>query len=431
MYEKTPFIKINLPNGLTLIAQHIPWVHSVSIYLMVGAGSRHETKQTAGVAHFLEHMAFEGTENFPSSRKGAEYIERIGGKSAAWTDKESVMYYVKVSKEHVDTALNYLSEILLKPTLNIQAIEKEKRIIFEELSRKRDNPEVEILDCWFEWIWGKDQSLGRSILGDETSIGKINQKSLKAYMNKLYIPGNMAISVVGNISVEELEKKVTAYFGETRGGQVPRYKKLPYTPKSKYVKIIPTNTLQNQLIVGFVTGVFYNHEDYFTMKIIADLLSNGVSSRLLQTLIYEQGIAYSMGALNWPFSDTGLFYIHGGFSTENVEKAVKLILKELKKLMIEKISTKELNEVKEKAKTELIFSTETPDALAYFYGTQQIIGKKTMSVEEILSKIDAITVEQLQSVAQKYFLQKNLRLLIRGPLDESNAKNFEDLSQIL
>lgn len=414
-------------NGLNLILHPMVSVNSVVVYVAVGAGPRYETKETAGLAHFLEHMLFEGTRRLPTAKDVAQYIERVGGMGRAFTDKEHVSYYAKVPKQHLNVAFSYLSDILFNSLLEDNAIEKEKGIVMEELRRGKDNPEVDIWDLWLEWIWGKNQSLGRSTLGDETTIRNITKQKLQNYMDKFYHPSNMAIAVVGNFSLKKAEEYVLKYFGRNQTKNIIIFKKLQFIPKKIHTKIIKADIEQAQLVLGFVTNISSHHKDRFPMRVIADILSTGVSSRLFYRLIYELGIAYSAWAQMWTFADTGLFYASGGFSPQNIEKAIKVILEELDKLKKEKVSEKELKETKEKDKAGLYFSLETPDAIANLYSTQQITEKQIMTPEEISKRIDKVTAEDIQRVARKYFTAENLCLTIKGSLDENNVRNIEKL----
>lgn len=424
---KSSYKKLTLPNGLNAIFQPMPSVESVTVCIAVGAGPRYETKETAGLAHFLEHMLFEGTKKLPTSKDVAEYIEKIGGKSNAFTDKEYVSYCAKIPKQHLDMAFNYLSDILFNSLLDEQAIEKEKGIVLEELSRAKDNPEVDIWDLWFEWIWGKEQSLGRSTLGNEITIQNITKNKLQDYLNKFYNPSNMAIAVAGNFSFREAEKYILQYFGKSKTQKIPIFKKVNFQHKNIHTKIVKADMRQTKLILGFTTDISYHHKDRPTMRVIASILSGGVSSRLFHKLVYELGIAYSTWAQIWTFADVGLFYISGGFSPQNTEKAIKTIINELEKLKKEKITEKELNEAKKKDKAGLYFSLETPDAIANFYSFQQITEKKVVGPEEISKKIDAVSVKDIQRVAKKYFITKNLCITIKGSLDENYSERIEKL----
>lgn len=428
--KKKPYQFLKFSNGLSLVLQTMPGVDSVSVYVAVGAGSRYETKETAGTAHFLEHMLFEGTKRLSTARDVAEYIERVGGKSGAWTDKEYVTYYTKVPKQHLEVAFSYLAEIIFNSTLSNEAIKKEKRIVGEELKRKVDNPEAEVWDLWFEWVWGKNQSLGRSTLGYEETVQNITQHKLQDYMKRLYQPANMAIVVVGNFLLPKAKYCALEYFNQENSGITATFRRLSPVPKKVHTKIVRANTQQLQLMLGFVTDISYTHKDRFTIRVIADILSAGVSSRLFQKLIYDLGIAYSAGAQCWIFADTGLFLTYGGFSAENVEAAIKIILDELETIKEGEISEEELRETKEKGKANIVFSLETPDALANWYATQLITEKKIMTIEEILKKIDGVTVKEIQRVARQYFINKNLYLTIRGPMEQSSTERLENILQV-
>lgn len=426
-YEKIPYKLLKFQNGLNLILKSIPSVNSAVVYVAVGAGPRYETKETAGLAHFLEHMLFEGTKRLPSSKRVAEYIETVGGRSSAWTNKEYVAYYAKVPKQHFEKAFSYLSDIIFNSLLDENAIKKEKGIVLEELRRSKDNPEVHIWDLWFEWVWGKDQPLGRSTLGDEVTIQNITKKKLQDYMARFYHSSNMVIAVAGNFSIEKAEKYALKYFGKGQKRAIPQFEKQKFVPKKIHTQIIEANIHQNQLLLGFITDVSYKHQDRFVIRLISDVLSSGVSSRLFHKLIYDLGIAYAAGAQSWTFSDAGLFYAYGGFLPENTKTAIKAIVEELERLKKEKISIRELNEAKEKDKAGLDFSLETPDAIAYLYLSQQITEKQIMTPEEISERIDEVTAGDIQRVARKYFTPKNLCLTIKGVLDKKEVTQIENL----
>ncbi|MEK7494980.1 MAG: pitrilysin family protein [Patescibacteria group bacterium] len=412
--------KFTLPNGLRVITQHLPSVDSITIYLTVGAGPRFETEETAGLAHFLEHMLFEGTDRFPSSKELSTYIESVGGRSGAFTEKEFVLFYVKIPKKNVNIGIHYLSEILFRSKLEDNAINKEKNIVLEELKRKLDNPEVEIWDQWFEWLWGKNQSLGKSTLGDKKSIKNITREKLEAYLTTYYVPSNMVLSIVGNISAEEIKKTVDKYFKNINDKEVSKALKLRFSPKSFPLKIIPKSLEQNQMIVGFVTGISLLHQDRFPIQILADVLSHGINSRLFHRLVYDLGAVYSTYAGNYFFSDTGLFYIYCGVSSKNIKKVTKEIFQQINIIKTTKITDKELSQTKIKTKADLVFSFESPDNLAHFYATQELLEKKTRSINDVLHKIDAVTPEDVQRVAKKYFTLNNLSFIISGSFKQSD-----------
>ena len=420
------FKSLVLPNGLRVIYQRVNQGNSTSVYVTVGAGPRFETQETAGLAHFLEHMLFEGTKNLPTSKDVAEYIEKIGGQSGAFTDKEYVMYHTKVKPQHLETAIRYLFDILFNSTLPPEAIEKEKGIVLEELKRTKDNPELEIWELWTEWVWGKNQTLGRSTLGDAKTIKNVTREKLLRYMRNLYHPTNMIIAIVGNFLPENAEKLLRKNFETVSKGKIPNFKTVHFVHKNNVIKTINSDTQQNQLILGFVTGVSYHHKDRFPLHVAADILGGRRNSRLLHKLIYELGIAYSVYTDIWTFRDTGLFFTSGGFSKET-EKAIRTILEELTKLKSERILSQELQVAKEQSKSNIYFSMETSDAIAYRYAAQYITENRILTPDETAQNIDKVSAEDIQRVAKKYFTKENLRLIVRGPSVKKLTKSFEKL----
>ncbi len=416
---------IRLNNGLTVAMQQIPGVHSVSVSIGVKAGSRYETKETAGLAHFLEHMLFEGTKLYPTAKKLAEQIEKVGGYSSAYTNREHVIYYIKVFEEHLELAFKYLSQIIFNSTLEPKTIEKEKRIVIEEIKRTMDHSERAIWEEWMKWIWGNDNSLGRSILGDKKTIKKITKSKLQTYLKDFYIPQNMILTVVGNFSQLEAEKYIRKYFNVTKAGETPVLQKVELLKRKIQVKIVQSDTQQIQLLCGFITDVFYSHKDRFVMLLLTEILSGGVSARIFQKLIYELGIAYSVGSYNMEFKDTGIFFIFGGFAKENIEKAVRTIIDELKELQIKILTPDELVSAKERSIAKLCFSSENPEHLADMYATQFITEGKIMTIEELSKQINKVTTTDIKIVLQKYFNNVDAYIMLHGPAGQDQAARID------
>lgn len=409
-------IKINkLGSGLVLITRQIPWVNSVSLYVAVKAGPRFESFESSGLAHFLEHMLFEGTKEHKTSRSLAESIESVGGKSSAWTDKEFVSYNLKIPKEYLEKGIRYLAEILFNSALEDESIEREKKIVFEEMSRTKDNPETEIWELFMEHLWGKGQSLGRSTLGNESSVKKINKKELGSYLDKFYYPGNMVVSVVGNFSIEALSANIRRYFTKSASKDLLAIEPLKFTKPQQKMKIIPADAVQTQLVLGAVTGIDYFHPQRFAMRLIADILGLGVGSRLFNKLVYDLGIAYNVGVWNVAYKDTGMFCAYGGFSPSNVDQAVEIIYQELKKLRNTLITKKELDMVKILDISQVYYSLETPDALANWYATQWATEGRILSPEEIKNEINRVTPRDIQKVAETYLNEEEFIGVVRGP----------------
>lgn len=413
---------IRLKNGLTIISQHMPNVRSIAVSLSVRAGSRYETNETAGLAHFLEHMLFEGTRLYPTPKKLAEAIEKIGGYSGAYTDREYVVYNAKVLEKHIETVFRYLSQIIFNSILGSRSIEKEKGIVLEELKRIEDNPEHVIWEKWMKWVWGSEQSLGRSILGDKATVHKITKAKLCTYLRDLYVPQNMVVTVIGCFSPLEIEKNVRKYFHSEIVGKIPesQYLKLP---KHKIkTKVEQSDTQQVQLLCGFVNDISYYHEDKFVIRLLVEILSGGVSARIFQKLIYQLGIAYSVYAYNMEFKDTGIFFISSGFAKENIARAVRAIFDELKDLQIKGISAEELASAKTRNIAKLYFSAEKPEYLADLYATQFIKEGRIMTIEELQEQINKVTSADIKRVMQKYFNNLDAFMMLRGSIGQDQVE---------
>jgi predicted Zn-dependent peptidase len=277
-----------------------------------------------------------------------------------------------------------------------------------------------------EWIWGKNQTLGRSTLGDAKTIKNVTREKLLGYMRSLYHPTNMVIAIVGNFLLENAERLLRKNFETQSKGKIPNFKRVNLVHKKNVIKAINSDTQQNQLILGFVTGVFYHHKDRFPLLVAANILGGGGISRIFRKLVYKLGIAYAVRTYVWVFKDTGLFLVSGGFSKE-IEKAIKTILEELTRLKSEKVSSEELQAIKEISKSNFYFYMETSDAIAAQYATEYITENRILTPDETAQEIEKVTGEEIQRVAKKYFTKQNLRLMVRGPSVKKLTKSFEKL----
>lgn len=418
--------KVLLPNGLQVLMHQAVALNSVTIEVAIKAGPRYEDQNNIGIAHFLEHMLFEGTKRFPTSKELALFLENKGGISGAWTNKENVIYYVKVPKWHIETAFDYLSEILFNSTLSNENIDKEKKIIQEELSRRIDNAEVHIFDEWFEWVWGKEQTLGRSTIGNPETIQSVTKIKLQNYLHSFYQPENIVLGIAGNFTSKDVLKYCKQYFGRKSDDKAGNFSKTEFVPKDNVVQIIQKETRQAYLVLGFVTGVHYLHENRFPFRLISDILSLGVSSRLFHRLVYELGLAYSAGAYSWSFTDTGLFYTYGGFSPDKIAQAIEVIVEELRKLKEETISEVELDIVKEKDTASVLFNLESPEALADYLSTSQLLEKRVLTPEQLAIEVKKVTPSKIKEVSKKYFNRRCLAVTIIGPVDKKESSKIEE-----
>lgn len=407
-----------LDNGLRVVLDYRK-VGFINIGCGIRAGSVYENDTNAGTAHFLEHMLFEGTQKYPDSKSLAESLEGIGGRSGAFTDREYVYFSVKIGKEYFNKGLDYLSDILFNPKLDEKAIQKEKNIILEEKKKRDDNPETVVWDSWFKWMFGDKSSFGNPIIGTEEAIRKINKNGLRTYLDTFYQPNNMVLSIVGEFSQKDAKRLIKRYFGLSIKNKLLSVTKKDIKeykfPKDRK-KILITATSQCQLIIGFPTGIGYSNPKYrFPLMLISDYFAGGVSSSIFHRLIYDLGIAYNLGAINWMFKDYGIFFIYSSISKENLDTAVNSILSEVKKIQTSYISAKSLRFAKERIKHGYYFSLESTESRASYYAYEMLMENKIIFEEEYVKNINKVSRETIKNTAKNFI--KDPYIIISGPTD--------------
>lgn len=405
---------ITLANGFKVIFLDKREAFSVSLCAIVRAGSRYENLDEIGAAHFFEHMLFEGTEKFPDSKSLAWVLERIGGKSSAWTDRDYVEYSVKVPKDYFEVGLEYLSQILFHPIFTDKTVKKEKNIVFEEFYRKTDNSEVEVWEIFMEKAFGKDNYLGRSVLGTLEDVKSLNTRKLSGFFNRYYKASNMTLVVMGKFQEMFMLQRVKKYFENESEGKLVEHTQATIRLSENKVFITKSKDIQSQIALAFITGVKISDEDLWVLKIIRNILGIGVGSRIMQELVYRRGIAYSTGVWNWNFEETGLLCVSAGVSAANVKEAIYAILEEFKKIKRGLVSDEELIHAINGELAEEYYLRENIESLALNYGIQFVLQNKIYTTKDIEKKLMAVTKERIIEAANKYFTSDNLRCVIKG-----------------
>lgn len=413
-----------LKNGLTVITIHLPHLESVSTLIAVGAGSRYEKKPINGMSHFLEHMFFKGSKKYPTAEIIANLVDSIGAINNAATDKEITYYWIKSSAKRTELASDVLSSMIKEPLMSEEEINKEKGVIVEELRMYLDNPQRYVWDL-YETLQFGDQPLGWQIGGDEKTVTNFNRQDFLNYMNGLYRAENMALVYVGNLP-EDIDKLAEKYFGGlmkgARGGFVP-YKK-PKQEKPK-VDIFYKQTDQANLILG-VEGYDRADDRKYAAKVLGIILGEGMSSRLFLEVREKRGLAYHVSAQHYSYHDTGIFNCFAGLKLEKIKDGILVIRSEIEKLKNETISEKELQKAKEMERGRLAIRSESTNFLAEYFGVDFVLDRKIETFEEYLTKIDAVTAEDIQVVANELFNRNKYNLQIIAPL-----KNPEEFEKIL
>lgn len=412
-------------NGLRFLEIPLNSTRAVTILILVGVGSSFEKRETNGISHFIEHMFFKGTKKRPDPIKLIEEIDRIGGMRNAFTGKEMTGYWVKVEKSYLEIALDWISDIFLHSKIPEKELEKEKGVILQELNMVLDNPLIYIADLWEETLYG-DQPAGWLILGRKENIKRFKRRDLINYINSHYSPKNTVVVAAGNIE-KDLSRKIKKYFSEFDNKKSPSKVKTEEKQEKPQVKILRKETDQTHLALG-VRAYSVFHPQRFTQKILADLLGGFSSSRIFSEVRQKRGLAYYVGTESEAYSDRGYVVTFAGVSHEDVEKTIKIILREYKRLKEKLVSKKELKKAKDHFQGTLFLSLESSDAIASFYGIQELILGKILKPSDIIKKVEKITSSDIRRVANDIFQPQRLNLSLIGPL--KNKDKFEKLLKI-
>lgn len=391
--------KTRLLNGLTVVTEKVESVKSVSVGIWAKTGSRNETKEQAGVTHFLEHMLFKGTES-RSSYDIALSMESVGGYLNAFTSSEYTCYYSRCLNTQLDTALDVLSDMVLHPSFPEEEIEKEKKVVIEEMKMYRDSPS----DYLFEHFSGavfQGHPLGRPVIGYEETVSGFQRQDLYDYMADRYQPGNLLIAVAGNINHEEVVQKVEEFFADVEQQEGADHNpSLPaYEPSSQRLnKAIE----QTHLILG-LRGLNYDHDDKYKLLLTNAILGGGMSSRLHQNVREKHGYCYTISSFNQSYHDTGLYGVYVGTDEEYLDHVEELIFKEFHQLREEPVSQKEMDEAKAQLKGKLMLSLESMSNRMRRLAKSEIYFNRYITLDELISNIDAVQAEEIQEFAHSFF----------------------------
>lgn len=402
-----------LSNGLTILTEEMPHIRSVSIGIWIKTGSRHESPEFNGISHFVEHMVFKGTKNRTAEQIARE-VDSVGGNMDAFTAKECICFDVKVLDDHLPTALDILSDLVLNPVFEPNELARERGVILEEIKMDEDNPDYLVHEIFTQNFW-KDHPLGKPILGTKETVKRFEQKILLEYYSRFFIPNNMIISVAGNVKHERLVELVQQKFAGLRAG--------PNGFKQEEPKIQARINMRNkkaleqvQLCIG-VPSLSIGHPRRFVSYIMNTLLGGGMSSRLFQSVREKQGLAYAIYSELNPYRDTGCMCVYAGTSRENAPKVVQSVVSEFKKLKSEAISAEELRRAKDQLKGSLMLSLESSTARMSNLARQELYFDRFYSMDEIMDRVEAVSAEEITTLAQEYFEPSSIAITVLGNLN--------------
>lgn len=417
------FQKTTLKNGLRIITVPQNNTEAVTVLVLVGTGSKYETKEINGISHFLEHMYFKGTKKQPTYLEVAETLDKIGGIYNAFTAEDYTGYFAKVSSEHLDIALDWVSDIFLNSALPLQEIEKEKKVIVEEINLHRDIPMNYVQLLWARLLYG-DQPAGWDIAGTKETVSQMTWGKLSSYMKSQYVSGNTIICVAGKIDGLATINKIKKYFSKIANDQPSPKAKVIERQTAPGISVYFKETDQTQLCLG-VRGFNIFHPQRYAQDLLGVILGGMMSSRLFVEVREKLGLAYYLRTSVEDNPDTGYLVSQVGVDNKRVEQAVEAILKEYKRISQQKIGSLELKKAKDYVKGKTILELEPSDAKAFFYGGQELLEKEILTPKEVFRKIDKVRDYDILKVAKEIFQPKNLNLALVGP--RKDGEKFKEL----
>jgi predicted Zn-dependent peptidase len=404
-----------LPNGLVLVAEHMPHMRSVAMGIWVRAGSRGEPSELNGIAHFIEHMVFKGT-----SRRTAEQIARemdsVGGLLDAFTSKEMVSFNAKVLDENLPIAFDVLSDLVLGPVFADEDIGKEKQVILEEIRMEDDNPESLAHEMLTQSFW-RGHPLGAPILGTRATVRRFTRASVVNCFQRWYTPANTVITAAGNVHLESLLKLVGKSFAGLKSK--PRTSPNSWTAPHTHARLITRNkpALEQAHITLAVPSYPLVHPRRYAASVLNNILGGSMSSRLFQNIRERQGLAYAVFSELNPYSDAGMLSVYAGTSRSTTERVLRSIAGEFARLKKELVAPEELRRAKDQLKGSLVLSLESPGARMSNLARQEMYFGRFFSVEELHSSIEAVTAEDVQRTALEFFEPRKIAATVVGPLE--------------
>jgi predicted Zn-dependent peptidase len=402
-----------LPNGLTVITEQMQHIRSASIGIWLQTGSRDEDAEWNGISHFIEHMVFKGTKH-RTAEEIARQVDSIGGNMDAFTAKECICFNVKVLDEHVPTALDILSDLVLNPVFDANDIVRERGVIMEEIKMDEDNPDYLVHEIFTQNFF-KDHPLGKPILGTKETVKRFERAPVYEAYTHRFAPANMIVSAAGNLDHNRFVELVTRHFEHMKPVSNGFHSSAPKI----FSRIILRNKKaleQVQLCLG-VPAHPIAHEQRHAGYILNTLLGGGMSSRLFQNIRERQGLAYSIYSDLNPYRDTGCLAVYAGTSLASAAKVVQSVVSEFRKLKSEPVAAEELRRAKDQLKGSLMLSLESSTARMSNLARQEMYFEHFYDLDELIAKIEAVTAEDLSKLANEFFQTESVAVTALGNLN--------------
>jgi predicted Zn-dependent peptidase len=403
--------KTTLPNGIRIVTEDIPYVRSISFGVWVDTGSRDETEANNGISHFIEHMVFKGTKRF-GMQGIAQSLESCGGYLNAFTTKEHTCYYARVLDQDLPKAIDVISDMIQFPLFPEKEIEKEKQVVIEEIKNIEDDPD-DLIHDWFDRVLYGSHSLAYPVIGTPENIRAFTRQTLRAHMESHYTSNRIIVVAAGRLQHEHVVKLVEKYFGKIRPGKDrPSLSGPKRIPKQKRVFDKPIN--QAHVCVGTL-GFSVKSRQRYPLLVLNTILGDGMSSRLFQNIREKYGFAYAVYSFANMMSDAGNFGVYVGTDKANIDNSIGLIMRELEKLVEKPVTKKEFARAKAQVKGSMMMSLESTSSRMMRLGNGELFYGRYSPIDEILKKMDAITIDEVQAVAKNLLIPERFSTVIFQP----------------
>jgi predicted Zn-dependent peptidase len=417
------FERETLGNGLRVLTAPMPQAQSVSCFVMYAAGSRYETEDTNGIAHFAEHMFFKGTERRPTARDIAGEVDSIGGEFNAFTSKEYTGYFVRCAAEHRDVALDVIVDMLRNSKFDAGEIDREKGVIIEEMNMYYDTPRDFVDGVYESLVYGADHPLGWDIIGRKETVQSATRETFMDYVGHWYKPSRMVVGVGGQVG-DGLIERVDSLLGDLVDAPTGVPLAAGPAPNGTRVRVHSKQSDQAHICIGVRSRPLIDPDRYVLM-VLSTVLGGGMSSRLFTEVRERRGLAYYVFATNHAYTDAGSLYSQAGVDIDRIDEAIGTIASELRTIAAEPVPEDELRKAKNFSKGRFVLQIESPHGLLSFGLRREVLEGRAPEPEEVLAGVEAVTAEDVQRVAQELIREDAIRLAVIGPFDD--AARFEAL----
>ena len=411
-----------LKNNIDVVSFLMPFTETVTVLTLVKIGSRYEEERLQGISHFLEHLFFKGTKKRPTTIEIAHELDNMGAEFNAFTSKEYTGFYITAASKYIDIILDILSDILLNSLFKEEEIQKERGAVIEEMNMFQDTPMRYIGDVFEELLYG-DTPLGRKVIGAKKTLNNMKRDDFINYFKENYNSQNIVISIAGKFENLNLEK----FLGNIKRGKKSEYEKYTDNQKIPQVFIMDKKTDQAQVAIGYKTFSVFDKRRTI-LDVLATILGGGMSSRLFTEVRERRGLCYFVRTFAEHYLDQGYIGTFSGVTLNKIDKAIKIILQEHKKIIKYEISPKELNKAKEYIKGKFLLSAEGSYDIAHFIGMEKLILDRVISIEDYFKEIQGVTTIAIKKIAQEIFIPEQLNLAIIGPF-KNEENRFQKLIQ--